>query len=112
MCAEPGMTPIRKPSRLPRPIGPTESRKSSREGMSSRNLGFWTLGGSSCPAVSRISDTPNKPTATGTMLMPSPSSTRPYVNRVNPLIWSIPIMPSSSPNPAIESVFNIDPPLM
>jgi len=82
MCAEPGMMPIRKPSRLPRAIGPADSRNSSREGIRSRSFGFCTWGISFCPAVSRISEMPNSPTATGTMPTPSPSSTRPKLKRV------------------------------
>ena len=34
MCAEPGIMPIEKPIRLPRPIGPTDSFISSSDGTS------------------------------------------------------------------------------
>jgi hypothetical protein len=39
MCAEPGMIPIRKPITVPRPIGPTDRRTSSDEGISSASRG-------------------------------------------------------------------------
>ena len=77
MCAEPGITPIRKPSTVPRPIGAADSPHSRREGNSSRSLGLITAGGVGWPAVARISARPKRPTATGTMPMPSPSSTTP-----------------------------------
>ncbi len=82
MCAEPGMMPMRKPSTLPRAMGPAESRNSSREGMRSRSFGRCTSGTVAAPAASRISETPNSPTATGTMPTPSPSSMTPKLKRV------------------------------
>ncbi len=68
---------MRKPSTVPRPIGAADSRHSCREGSSSRRRGLTTWGGVACPAVARISATPNSPTATGTTPRPSPSSTTP-----------------------------------
>src|SRR5262247_1781095 len=40
MCAEPGMMPIKKPRTVPRPMGQSEARHSSRDGKSSFNRGF------------------------------------------------------------------------
>ena len=68
------MMPIRKPSTLPRVMGPIDRSISSREGINCRSVGRCTGGGVACPAVSRISDNPNMPTATGTMPMPSLNS--------------------------------------
>ncbi len=78
MWAEPGTMPIRKPITVPRPMGHTDSRHSWRVGKSSRSFGLMTCGGVASPAVARISARPKRPTATGTIPMPSPSSTTPY----------------------------------
>ena len=82
MCAEPGMMPMMKPIRLPRAIGPADTFRSCPVGISVRSLGFCTDGTVVLPAVSRISDTPKRPTATGTMPTPSPSSITPKLKRV------------------------------
>src|SRR5688572_22265429 len=74
MCAEPGMMPMTKPSSEPRPIGATACRHSVRLGHSSLNLGLMTCEGTWRLGVDRISPSPNRPTATGTIPMPSPSS--------------------------------------
>ena len=71
MCAEPGMIPIRKPSTLPRPIGPTEALSSAPVGTSSRSFGCRTATSRAFAALRMISEMPKSPTATGTM--PSPS---------------------------------------
>ena len=72
--AEPGVSPTRKPSTLPRAIGIAASPHSRRVGNSSRSLGAITLPTTPAEGVARISPSPNRPTATGTMPMPSPSS--------------------------------------
>ena len=74
MWAEPGVSPIRKPSTLPRAIGQAESPHSLRLGSNSRSLGAITWPTTLVLGVDRISPSPNRPTATGTMPMPSPSS--------------------------------------
>ena len=74
ICAEPGTIPIRNPSRLPRAIGIADCRHSSRLGSSSARRGEITLSVTVLLGVERISPSPNRPTATGTMPMPSPSS--------------------------------------
>ncbi len=76
ICAEPGMMPMMKPSTVPRPIGMIDCLHSSRFGSSSRNLGAITSPITLWLGVDRISPRPNRPTATGTMPMPSPSSAR------------------------------------
>ena len=76
MCAEPGMMPMMKPSTLPRAIGQQASRHSCRVGSSSRSFGVITSPITLWLGVARISPRPNRPTATGTMPMPSPSSLR------------------------------------
>ena len=74
MWAEPGMMPTRKPSSEPRAIGAADWRHSSRLGQSSAKRGRITLALAWRLGVARISPSPNRPTATGTMPMPSPSS--------------------------------------
>ena len=74
MCAEPGVSPIKKPSTLPRAIGQADCRHSCRLGSNSRSLGAITCPTTLALGVERISPSPNRPTATGTMPMPSPSS--------------------------------------
>ena len=76
MCAEPGMMPMMKPSSVPRAIGMAASRHSCRVGSSSRSFGAITSLTALLLGVDRISPRPNRPTATGTMPMPSPSSAR------------------------------------
>ncbi len=71
------MIPMRKPSAVPRQIGPFASRHSWRDGKRSRRRGRITSGGAAIPAVTRISESPNSPTATGTTPIPSPSSVTP-----------------------------------
>ena len=76
MCAEPGMMPMKKPSTVPRAIGMADSRHSLRVGSRSRRRGEMMSFTASALGVDRISPRPNRPTATGTMPMPSPSSAR------------------------------------
>ena len=59
---------------MPRAIGIADWRHSSRLGSSSRSFGVSTLPTTLALGVDRISPSPNRPTATGTMPMPSPSS--------------------------------------
>ena len=70
------MIPMMKPSTVPRAIGHPDSRHSFRLGHSSRNFGAITSPTTVWLGVDRISPSPNRPTATGTMPMPSPSSAR------------------------------------
>ena len=74
MWAEPGMMPIRNPSSEPRAIGIAEAFHSSRFGQSSRRRGCTMSLVTRRLGVDRISPSPNSPTATGTMPIPSPSS--------------------------------------
>ncbi len=74
--AEPGMMPMKKPSRVPRVIGMVAARHSLPVGNSSRSFGEMMFLTASALGVDRISPRPNRPTATGTMPMPSPSSAR------------------------------------
>jgi hypothetical protein len=106
------MMPIRKPMTVPRHVGMVASRHSWRDGSRSRRRGRMTSGGVGCPAVRRISARPNRPTATGTTPIPSPSSAIPYAKRKYPLMWSMPIMPSSSPSAAMASPRSIEPAFM
>ena len=76
MCAEPGMMPMKKPSSVPRVIGIAASRHSLRVGSRSRSFGEMMFLTASALGVARISPRPNRPTATGTMPMPSPNSAR------------------------------------
>ena len=70
------MMPIRKPSTEPRAIGIDRLRATpAGSGSSSRSFGAITFAGhAGWLGVARISPSPNRPTATGTMPMPSPSS--------------------------------------
>ena len=72
--AEPGVSPTRKPRIEPRAIGMTDWRHSCRLGSSWRSFGAMTVRIMLADGVDRISPRPNRPTATGTMPMPSPSS--------------------------------------
>ncbi len=70
------MMPMTKPSTLPRAIGIAAARHSSRFGKSSRSFGVITSPTTLWLGVAKISPSPNRPTATGTMPIPSPSSAR------------------------------------
>ena len=75
MCAEPGVSPIRKPSTEPRAIG----MRRLAPLLAARQQFAQFRGAITSPppcgrGVERISPSPNSPTATGTMPMPSPSS--------------------------------------
>ena len=99
------MMPMRKPSTEPRAIGIADCRHSC----AARQQLAQTSGGTTSPVtwrlgVARISPSPNSPTATGTMPMPSPSSAMSNAKRKCPVITSMPMVPSSSPNAAISSV--------
>ena len=67
----PGMMPMKKPSTVPRRIGFAESRSSSVVGRRSRRFGFKTSRCLGDPAVTRISEMPKSPMASGTRPMPS-----------------------------------------
>ncbi|MNC92741.1 hypothetical protein D3C83_92220 [compost metagenome] len=82
MCADPGIMPIRKPITLPRAIALLEALRSCRVGINSRNVGCLVTACIRCEAAMRISEMPNRPTATGTMPMPSESSITSNENRV------------------------------
>ena len=102
--AEPGVSPTRKPRREPRAIGMTDSRHSCRLGRSWRSFGAMTLRIMFAAGVDRISPRPNRPTATGTMPMPSPSSGMSKEYRKCPVMLSMPMVPSRSPKHAISKV--------
>ena len=68
--------PTRNPRPDPRRIGAIDSRHSCRVGISSEKRGEAIFSGTPFTTVDRISPSPNRPTATGTMPMPSPSSLR------------------------------------
>ena len=76
------MMPIKKPMLLPRAMGPIDCLSSARDGINSRSVGFFGSAGMFFALVIRISEMPNKPTATGTMPMPSASSTTSNAKRV------------------------------
>ena len=112
MWAEPGMMPMKKPRAVPRRIGFTESRSSSVVGRRSRSFGFKTSRCLGDPAVTRISEMPKSPTATGTTPIPSPRATSPYEKRKYPDIWSMPIIPDIRPSTTIARFFTTEPPVM
>lgn len=109
MWAAPGRMPIRKPTTEPRRIGPTERVQSSRVGRSAESFGLMTSRITFCSTFTRISATPNRPIATARKLTPSPSSTRPCVNRAKPERWSMPTIATASPRTIIIIALSTDP---
>ena len=76
--AEPGMMPIRKPSTVPRQMGLFDSRHSWRDGQEVAQPRLDDLGRVRHARGERGSRaSPNRPTATGTTPIPSPSSMMP-----------------------------------
>ena len=95
------------PMKLPRRMGPTESRMSCRVGMRELILAR-TICANGFSAFTRISARPNSPMITGTKPIPSMSSIRPKVKRGEPRTGSMPIMARTRPKIPIISALIMD----
>ena len=101
--------PRKKPSSVPRPIGPALAFQSALFGSSCVILALMMSRLMTCSVLSSTSATPNRPITTGTRPMPSISSMRPKVSRGCAVMLSSPIRPSTMPMHAISSALAIEP---
>ena len=95
----PGIMPSSVPTNEPRSTGAQDRFMSSRDGIS-EPTGAALVGPFDWSSELRISLTPNRPIATGTMLMPASSEVTPKVNRGAPTTGSIPTNEIISPKVA------------
>ena len=110
-CETPGMMPKMNPIRVPRPIGAAESLSSRAVGSRLRNVGMIGLIVDSLSTLSRISLTPNRPSASAVKLMPLLSSIMPNENLGTAVMKSMPIEAISSPAQTIIPALTRDPPV-
>ena len=95
----PGMRPVKKPMNEPRIMGQNERRHSSSVGQSSRNRTVWSETFSSgSSAVTRTSEMPKSPMATGRKSTPWASVCWPKVKRMYPATVSMPTVPRARPD--------------
>ena len=109
MAPPPGSTPSAEPSAVPRSIGLTIWRKSSREGMRPPTALTSALRERPISRLRQISQMPNRPIAMATNSRPSASSGRPKVKRSVPLSRSWPTVHSNTPSTSMASAFITEP---